>query len=76
MSYVIHYVELDGPWEGHEDCRSEVCGGFSEGPFESLDAAKSRLSEVISTPDEYLDGCIFVQETKEQVTYLHGSYLF
>lgn len=75
MSYMVCCVELDGPWGGHEDCRSEVCGGFDIGPFETLSKAKEELDNVLRE-DHYVDGVVVDTDTNRQLTYLHGSYLF
>lgn len=75
MSYKVSCIELDGPWEGHEDCRSEVIGGFTVGPFDTLDEAKQELDNILQT-EHHVDGVVINSDTDQRMTYLHGSYLF
>lgn len=75
MSYKVQCVELDGRRGFHEDYRPEVEGGFTVGPFDTFEEAKSELENIL-LDSNYVDGVVVDNETGQKLTCLHGSYLF
>ena len=75
MSYKVWCVELDGRRGFHEDYRHEAEGGFTVGPFDTFEEAKSELESILSDSN-YVYGVVVETETGQRLTYLHGSYLF
>lgn len=75
MSYKVWCVELDSRRGFHEDYRPEVEGGFTVGPFDTFDEAKSELENILFDSN-YVDGVVVDTETGQKLTYFHGSYLF
>ena len=75
MSYKVSCIELDGRRGYHEDYRPEVEGGFTVGPFDTFEEAKSELENILFD-NNYVDGVVVDTDTNRKLTYLHGSYLF
>lgn len=75
MSYFVHCIELDGPRCGRNGRMSEVCGGFSLGPFPTFEEAKLELNG-LRNRNSNVDGVVVENGTFNHLTYLHGSYVF
>lgn len=75
MSYKVSCIELDGRRGYHKDYRPEVEGGFTVGPFDTFEEAKSELDNIL-LDSNYIDGVVVDAETGQKLTCLHGSYLF
>ena len=75
MSYKVSCIELDMRRGWYEDCRPEVEGGFTVGPFDTFEEAKSELENIL-LDSNYVDGVVVDTDTDRRLTCLHGSYLF